>query len=139
VETGERAGQRAGRKRLGGSAVEGEKREKGGGVRAWGATQRGGAVGPAPDRWAAPASARVRRRRATCAARTRADWIERGERRLTGGLAQCRAAVTGGSGLSAVRESTGRGHADARVGQPEKKRRWAARMHSTVLDLFESV
>jgi hypothetical protein len=25
-----------------------------------------------------------------------------------------------------------------RVGWPEKKRRWAARMHSTVLDLFES-
>jgi hypothetical protein len=41
VETEERAG----RERLGGSAAEGGKR----GVREWGATRRGGAVGPGPD------------------------------------------------------------------------------------------
>jgi hypothetical protein len=66
---------------------------------------------------------------------------KRGERRLTGGPAQCRAAVplTGGSGLSGARESVGRAVARERVGRLEKKRRWAARMHSTVLDLFEVV
>jgi hypothetical protein len=67
------------------------------------ATRRG-AMGPGPDQWTAPAAARARRSRVTCAARALPAETKRGERRLTGGPAQCRAAVPlrGGSDLPAA-------------------------------------
>jgi hypothetical protein len=52
-----------------------------------------------------------------------------------GGAANRRVRPVSGMGEHGVRRAVARMH----VGWPEKKRRWAARMHNTVLDLFESV
>jgi hypothetical protein len=77
--------------------------------------------------------------------RARACRLDREGREASDGWAeaQCQAAVplTGVAGLSAARTGMGRGRAVARtrVGRPEKKGSWAARMHSTVLDFFELV
>jgi hypothetical protein len=93
-----------------GSAAGREKRGEGGvpGVGVPHGTRE--LVGSSPDRQAAPAAARVRRGRATCAARARSVGDRAGERRLTCGPAQYRAAValTGGVGLSAARGEHGR-------------------------------
>jgi hypothetical protein len=93
----------------------------------WGLTLTGGRR---------PAAARAWRSRATCAACALPVETERGEASDGWAVAQCRAAVplTGGAGLS-----VGAGRARARVGQPEKKQRRVARMHSKVLHLFELV
>jgi hypothetical protein len=56
-------------------------REKGGGPGRGGATWRGCAVGPGPDRRSSPGSGPS----AALAASARADRTERGERGLTGG------------------------------------------------------
>jgi hypothetical protein len=95
-------------------------------------------VGSGPDRRVAPAATRARRGRATCAARARSVGDSAGERELTGGPAQLRAAVslTGGVGLSAARGERGRGRKRAWAG-PRGERNWAARLHSAVLELFE--
>jgi hypothetical protein len=124
VETRGRVEQRE-REASGSAAARqrGKRRGKRWGSGRGGATRRGGAMGPGPDRQVAgsPSAARagdVRRARV-------AGGTERGERRLTGGPAQCRAMVplTSGSSLSAVRgrESHARGHAWA----GPRRKRWA--------------
>jgi hypothetical protein len=134
------SGERAARRRRG----RGEKGREKQGVRAWGATRRGGVVGPGPDRRAAPGSG-LSAARVGDVHRARACRLDREGREASDGWAeaQCQAAVplTGVAGLSAARTGMGRGRAVARtrVGRPEKKGSWAARMHSTVLDFFELV
>jgi hypothetical protein len=77
--------------------------------------------------------------------RARACRLDREGREASDGWAeaQCQAVVplTGVSSLSAARTGVGRGRVVAwtRVGRPEKKGRWAAWMHNTVLDFFELV
>jgi hypothetical protein len=84
---------------------------------------RGVPWGLAPTGGRRPAVARARCSWATCAVRALPREIERGERRLMGGPAQCRVAVplTGGSGLSAARGSAGCGRAHARGPAREEK------------------
>jgi hypothetical protein len=97
-------------------------------------------MGPGLDQRAAPASARARRGRVTCATRARAGRTERGEASDGWVVAQCRAAVplAGGAGLSAGagRAWVARGHAWA---GPRRKRGGRAQMNSKVLHLFELV
>jgi hypothetical protein len=102
---------------------EGGKGRKGGGSGRGVPHGAGGAVGPGPDWRTAPDSCPSAALAGDVHARALSAETERGERRLTGGPAQCRVAVplTGRYGLSAARESMGCGRADARGPVREEK------------------
>jgi hypothetical protein len=96
-------------------------------------------VGSSPDRRVAPAAARTRRGRATCAARARsvgdrAEERERADR--WAGTVTATVSLTDGVGLSVARGERGRGRERAWAG-PRGEGNWAAQLHSTVLELFE--
>jgi hypothetical protein len=120
-----RGGKKNARRQRGREGKRGGERES----RVWGChAARGSSWGPLPT------GGRLRQQ----PARARSIGDRAGERGLTGGPAQERAAVslTGGVGLLAARGERGRGRERVWAG-PRGEGNWAARLHSTVLELFE--